>query len=74
MDKNILALKFQELLNLQNMFHILQNQLNLYITALPDLMTYVISGLRSDTYVEPAANASNAILYPRLFEKFKTIL
>jgi len=73
MDKNILALKFQELLNLQNMFHILQNQLNLYITALPDLMTYVISGLRSDTYVEPAANASNLILYPRLFEELKTI-
>ena len=73
LDKNILALKFQELLNLQNMFHILQNQLNLYITALPDLMTYVISGLRSDTYVEPAANASNLILYPRLFEELKTI-
>jgi hypothetical protein len=67
MDKNILALKFQELRNLQYMFHIVQNQLNLYITALSDLMTYVISALRSDTYVEPAANASNLILYPRLF-------
>ena len=37
------------------MFHIVQNQLNLYITALPYLMTYVMSALSSDTYVEPAA-------------------
>ena len=56
------------------MFHIVQNQRNLYITALPDLMTYVISALSSDTYVEPANNASNLILYPRLFEEIKTIL
>jgi len=59
---------------LQNMFHIVQNQLNLYITALPDLMTYVISALSSDTYVDPATNASNVIPYPRLFEELKTIL
>jgi hypothetical protein len=56
------------------MFHIVQNQLNLYITALPYLMTYVMSALSSDTYVEPAANASNLILYPCLFEELKTIL
>ena len=74
MDKHFVALKFQELRNLQNMFHILQNHLNFYITALPDLMTYVISALSSHTYVEPAANASNLILYPRLFEELKTIL
>ena len=74
MDKYFVALKFQELRYLQNMFHIVQNQLNLYITALSDLMTYVISALSSDTYVEPAANASNLILYPRLFEELKTIL
>ena len=70
MDKYFVALKFQELHYLINMFHILQNQLNLYITALPDLLTYVIS----DTYVEPAANASNLNLYPRLFEELNTIL
>ena len=39
MDKHFVALKFQELRYLQNMFHIVQNQLNFYITALPDLMT-----------------------------------
>ena len=73
MDKYHVALKFQELRYLQNMFHVVQNQLNSYITALPDVMTYVISALY-DTNVEAAANASNLILYPRLFEEHKTIL
>jgi len=71
MDKYYVALKFQELRYLQNMFHISQTQLTSYIAALPDVMTYVISALSSTTYVEPAANASNVILYPRLFEEFK---
>ena len=56
------------------MFYIVQNQLNLYINGLTDLMNYVISALSSDTYVEPAANSSNLILYSRLFEELKTIL
>ena len=74
MDKHFVVLKFQELRYLQNMFHILQSQLNLYITALPGLMNYVISALSSDTYVKPLANARNLILYPHLFEELKTIL
>ena len=56
------------------MFYIVQNRLNSYIAALPDVMTYVISALSSTTYVEPPANASNLILYPRLFEELKTIM
>jgi hypothetical protein len=40
-------------------------------TALPDVMTYVISALSSTTYVDPAANATNLILYLRLFEELK---
>jgi hypothetical protein len=56
------------------MFRIVQNQLNSYITALPDIMNYVISVLSSDTNVEPAAKATNLILYPRLFQQVKTIL
>jgi len=74
MDKHYVALKFQELRYLQNMFYIAQTQMTSYITALPDVMTYVISALSSTTYVEPAANASNVILYPRLFEELKAIL
>jgi hypothetical protein len=56
------------------MFHIVQNQLNLYINASPDLRTYVISAQSSGTYDEPAVNASNLILYPRPFEELKIIL
>jgi len=74
MEKHYITLKFQELRHLLNMFHVVQNQLNSYIAALPDVMTYVISAMSSDTYVEPAANASNLILYTRLFEELKTIM
>ena len=56
------------------MFHIVQNQLNSYITALPGLMNYVISALSSDTCVESASTASKLILYPQLFEELKTIM
>jgi hypothetical protein len=56
------------------MFHVAQNQLNSYIAGLRNFMTYVISEFSSDTYVEPAANAINLILYPRLFEELKTIM
>jgi len=37
MDKNYVPLKFQELRYLQNMFHIVQNQLNSYIAVCPML-------------------------------------
>ena len=65
MDKHYVALKFQELRYLQNMFHIVQTQLTSYIAALPDVMTYVISAPSSTTYVDPAATAN---------EEFNTIL
>ena len=71
MDKHYVALKFQELRYLQNMFYIAQTQMTSYITALPDVMT---CNFCTTTYVEPAANARIVILYPRLFEDVKTIL
>ena len=74
MGKHYVALEFQELRYLQNMIHIVQTQLNSYIASLPDVMNYVIFALISTTYVELAANSSNVILYPRLFEELKTIL
>jgi len=51
------------------MFHVVKKQLNSYITALPDVMSYAISARSSDTYAKPAANASKLILYPHLFEE-----
>ena len=73
-DKHYITLTFQDLRYLNNMFHVVHNQLNSYIEALPDLMTYVLSALSSATYVEPASTASRLILYPQLFEELKTIL
>jgi len=74
MDNHYITLKFQELRYLLNMFHVVQNQLNSCITSLPDVMSHVISPLRATTQVETAANATNLILYPRLFEELKTIM
>jgi len=58
------------------MFYIVQNEFNsyTYITDLPDVITYVIYALSSDTYVEPPATASKLILYPQLSEELKTIM
>jgi len=74
MGKQYITLKFQELRYLLNMFYIVQKQFNSYITALSDIMTYVISALSSDTYVEQLATASKLILYPQLFEELKAIM
>lgn len=74
MEKHYITLKFQELRYLLNMFHLVQTQLNSYISALPDVLTFVTNALSSDTYIEPPATASNLILYPHLFEELKTIL
>jgi len=56
------------------MFYIIQKQFNSYITALPHVMTNVISALSSDTYVEPPATASKLILFPQIFEELKAIM
>jgi len=73
-EKHYINLKFQELRYLLNMFYIVQNHFNSYITALPDVMHFVISALSSDTYVEMSATASKLILYSQIFEELKTIM
>ena len=45
MEKHYISLKFQELYYLLKIFHVVQNQLNSYIVALPDVMKYVHSAL-----------------------------
>jgi len=52
----------------------IHNQLIRYTEALPDLMTYVILAIGSNTYVEPAIDASKNILYYQLFEELKSIM
>ena len=57
-EKQSITLKYQELRFLLNMFSVVRNQFNSFITALPDVMTYVISALSSSTYIEPSPTAS----------------
>ena len=73
-EKQYITLKFEEFRYLLNMFSVIQNQMNSYITALPDVMTYVIGALSSSTYIEPSLTASKLILYPQFFEELKTIM
>ena len=61
-DKLYVALKFLELRYVSYMFHVVHNQLNSYIAALPDVMTFAIYAFSSYTHDETAANDSNLIL------------
>ena len=53
-------------------FHIVQQQLRGYTTALPDVLSNVTSSLTSVTYVEPVPDTSNVIDYCNLFEELVT--
>jgi len=59
---------------LREMFHVVQNQLNVYTLCLPEILSHVTVALTSDNYVEHALNASRQIVYPHLFEELKTLL
>jgi len=59
---------------LLRVFHILKQQLRDYISALPDVLSYVTSSLVSASYVEPPPNASTNIDYPHLYEELVTFL
>jgi hypothetical protein len=56
------------------MFHVVQNQLDAYTNAIPDVLSYVTAALSSTAYIEPAPSASKHIVYPQLYEELKTIL
>ena len=53
---------------LARIFNIVQQQLRNYTLALPDVMSYVASSLKSVTYVEPVPNASEHIDHRYQFE------
>ena len=55
-------------------FPILQQQLRDYISALPDVLSYVTSSLASISFVEPPPNTSTHINYPRLYEELVTFV
>ena len=73
-DKQYISLKLVELQHLSRMFYVVQNQLDAYTNAMPDVLSYVTAALSSTAYIEPAPNASKHIVYPQLYEELKTVL
>ena len=64
LDKQYIGLRLGDLQYLSRMFHVVQNQMNVYnlslslFLSLPDVLAYVTVALTSVNYVEPAPNAS----------------
>ena len=54
-------------------FFIVHNQLTRYTEAMADIMNSVTAAIYSNKYVEPPINASNAVLYYKLFEELKSL-
>ena len=64
LDRLYIGLRLGDLQYLSRMFHVVQNQMNVYnlslslFLSLPDVLAYVTVALTSVNYVEPAPNAS----------------
>ena len=67
--KQYISLTIPDIKYRARMFHIVQQQLRDYTTALPDVLSYVTSSVTSVTYVEHVPNASDLIDYRHLFEE-----
>jgi len=74
LEKQYINLKLADLQYLRKVFHVVQNQLNVYALSLPDVLSYVTVALTSLNYLEPAPNASKHIMFSRLFEELKTLM
>ena len=74
LEKQYISLRLADLQDLREMFHVVQNQLNVYTLYLQDVLSYVTVALTSPNYVEPAPNSSKHIMYSHLFEELKTLL
>jgi len=74
LEKRYISLRLDDLQYLREIFHVVQNQLNVYNLCLPDVLSNVSVVLTSANYVEPAPNASRHILFPHLYEELKTLL
>jgi hypothetical protein len=74
LNKKYISLRLVELQHLSRMFHVVQNQLDAYTNALPDVLSYVTAALSSSADIEPAPTASKHIVYPQLYEELKMVL
>jgi len=71
-NRKAVFLKLPELRYLTYIFHILQNQLIKYTESMADVMTYDLTTIDSNTYVESSPTANRNIPYCQLFEEIKT--
>jgi len=74
LEKQYINLKLSDLQYLREMFHVVQNQLNVYVLSFPDYLSYVTVALTSVNYRETAPNASKHIMFSRPFEELKTLM
>jgi len=69
-----ISLTHPDIYYLVRVFPILQQELRDYISALPEVLSYVTSSLALTSFVEPPPNASTFINYPRLEEELVTFV
>jgi len=74
LEKQYISVRLADLQYLREMFHVVQNQLNVYTLCLPDVLSFVTVALTSANYLEPATYASRHIMFPHHFEELKTLL
>jgi len=68
-----IAFKLQDLRYLDNIMYIIVNQLKRYNNAQSDVMTYAMSAMASNDYIEPLPTYSKNILYPQPYEELKNL-
>jgi len=66
-------LKLHEVRYLMGMFHIMRDQLDLFLHAQTDLMMYVTNALSSVVYVQPTSNLTHILNFAQLFEELKAV-
>ena len=66
-------LKLNEVRYLLGMFHIIRDQLDLFLHAQNDLMMYVTNALSSVVYVQPTSNLTHITNFVQLFEELKAV-
>jgi len=68
-NRRSVLVKLNDLRYLSYIFPMVENQLNKYTEAVPDVMNYILQILDSTSYVDPPT-----ILYYQLYEELKMIM
>jgi len=68
-----IAFKLQDMPYLDNIMSIIVNQLKRYNNAESDVMTYAMSAMASNDYIELLPTYRRNILYPQLYKELKNL-